>query len=84
MYDVISLSMAEQKNSFLDWIRKRGLHPWKIPWEWTEDEGGRNEIFEITINDGTVSNALKERAKQLAAIDKELLDQAYVQVVTGE
>ena len=40
-----------------------------------------DEIVAITINDGTVSPALKDRAKQLAAVEQELLDQAYVQAV---
>jgi len=40
-----------------------------------------DKIFAITINDGTVSNELKERAKQLVAVEKALLDQAYVQAV---
>jgi hypothetical protein len=38
-------------------------------------------LYENTINGRPVSNELKERAKQLAAVEDALLDQAYTQAV---
>jgi hypothetical protein len=74
--------MAGQKERFTQPDREKGIY---ILEKFRENERRikaiGDELYENTIHDRPVSNEIKERAKQLAAVEEALLDQVYTQAV---
>jgi hypothetical protein len=79
---MIPLTMAGQKERFTQPNRETETYTLE---KFRENErkikAVSNALYENTINDRPVSNELRERAKQLAAVEEALLDQAYTQAV---